>query len=52
MTSLEARDIHEQARRDDVDHDQIGCWCCCWDCDFDAQEIWANDKAAEIESVV
>lgn len=50
-TSPQARDIHAHARAAEPDHDQIGRWCCCWDCDFDATKIWANDRAAGIESV-
>jgi hypothetical protein len=49
MTSPEARDLHTKARQADPDHDQITCWCCCLDCDFDAEAVWAADEAAGIE---
>jgi hypothetical protein len=52
VTSPQARDLHDQARAADAEHDQISCWCCCWDCDFDVKAVWANDAAAAIESVV
>lgn len=52
ITSPEARDIHAQALRDDPSHDAGSCWCCCLDCDFDADAVWANDEAAGIESVM
>lgn len=52
VTSQQARDIHAAAMDADGRHDVVSCWCCCLDCDFNAQAVWANDKAAGIESVM
>lgn len=51
MTSPEARDIHARAQHADPEHDRGGCWCCCMDCDFDVEAVWAADAAAGIETV-
>lgn len=53
VTSPEARAIHLDAQMADPEgHDQISCWCCCMDCDFNAKVVWRNDEAARVESVV
>jgi hypothetical protein len=38
----EAQQIHDLARDTDSQHDQISCWCCCFDCEFDVPKIMAN----------
>lgn len=35
----EAQRIHDEAQAADPEHDRVGCWCCCWDCDFDFAKI-------------
>lgn len=52
LTSVAARDFHARLQAINPEHDQGGCWCCCWDCDFDAEAVWAADRAAGVESVV
>jgi hypothetical protein len=52
VTSWEARDLHTAALAADPDHDRTSCWCCCMDCDFDAEAVWATDEAAGLDSVV
>lgn len=27
------QEVHDRARREDPDHDQVTCVCCCFDCD-------------------
>lgn len=39
----EAQCIHDKAQAADPEHDRVGCWCCCWDCDFDFAKIAADD---------
>lgn len=34
ITARQAQELHGQRRAADPEHDQIGCWCCCWDCSF------------------
>lgn len=35
ITEEEAQEIHDLARFTDPMHDDVPCWCCCLDCDFD-----------------
>lgn len=57
VTSQEAKDIHEAAQEyaaknpDTARHDEVSCWCCCFDCDFDHAATIANDQAAGVDSV-
>ena len=51
VTSPRAQEIHSEAWEADPDHDRISCWCCCLDCDFDAEAVWDNDEAEGVESV-
>lgn len=27
------QEVHDRARRENPDHDQVSCVCCCFDCD-------------------
>lgn len=55
VTSQEAKDIHEDAQVNALleggRHDEVKCWCCCFDCDFNHAATIANDRAAGVESV-
>lgn len=35
LTPEKAQGIHDFKRITNKDHDQVSCWCCCWDCEFD-----------------
>lgn len=37
-----AQSIHDEAREADPEHDQVTCWCCCIDCDFDFELVMRN----------
>jgi len=58
-TSVEAQAIHDHAQAaaaerdlaDDPEPHYGGCWCCCWDCDFDFEAVCAADRIAGIEGV-
>jgi hypothetical protein len=39
LTPEKAQEIHEARQLWDDEHDPISCWCCCWSCDFEAEEI-------------
>lgn len=42
----EAQQIHDLARGTDPNHDQVWCWCCCLDCDFDLIELITGGSAS------
>lgn len=44
VTSEEAQRIHDKAQAADPEHDRAGCWCCCWECDFDFEAVVSNDQ--------
>lgn len=39
ITMDEAQEIHDLARGSDERHDQVSCWCCCADCDFEYDAV-------------
>lgn len=56
VTSAEARAIHRQAQLDAAQkvgghHDEVSCWCCCFDCDFSHAATIRNDQALGVPSV-
>jgi hypothetical protein len=51
LTSAQALATHSEARETDPDHDQVGCWCCCWDCGLNYDAAIANDEAQGLTSV-
>jgi hypothetical protein len=43
FTVDDAQALHDQLRAENPDdHDQVSCWCCCLDCDFDFNTILKN----------
>lgn len=52
MTPDEAQALHELRQAADPDHDRVGCWCCCQDCDFDFEKITGtagSEQTAELQ---
>lgn len=35
----EAQRLHDERKAADPEHDRVGCWCCCHDCDWDYDEV-------------
>lgn len=56
VTSAEARAIHKAAQKVAADgqgppHDEVACWCCCYQCDFCHSAVIGNDIALGVKSV-
>jgi len=56
VTSAEARAIHKAAQRlaetgEGPPHDEVACWCCCFQCGFNFPAVMANDRAIGVDSV-
>jgi hypothetical protein len=45
MIAAEAQAVHDQRQRGDPEHDRVGCWCCCLDCDFDYDTVTGKEEA-------
>ena len=39
VTADEAQRLHDERVAADPEHDDVTCWCCCWDCDFDFEAV-------------
>lgn len=39
MSLEEAQALHELRQLLHPEHDRVGCWCCCTDCDFDFDAV-------------
>jgi hypothetical protein len=50
-TENEAQALHDYRKLHSLDHAQGGCWCCCPDCNFDADAILGitHDQGGEPE---
>lgn len=60
VTSAQAKAIHEAAQKraaarvakgEGLPHDEVQCWCCCFQCDFNHSAVLANDQALGEQSV-
>jgi hypothetical protein len=48
MTARRAQLVHEHLESQSSEHDQVACWCCCADCDFDYDAVTAaSDEPVE-----
>lgn len=51
VTSVQAQAYHEAWQlAPDSEHDG-GCWCCCWECPFDPDAVYAMDDELGVDSV-